>query len=66
GFIKYVPSLAGTATSVSYPAKTSQRAFSAEELKKAGISIAQLRFSAGIEDIDDILPQLEDALKTIR
>ena len=66
GFIKYVPSLAGTATSVSYPAKTSQRGFSAEELKKAGISAAQLRFSAGIEDTDDILSQLEAALDTIR
>ncbi len=66
GFIKYVPSLAGTSTSVSYPAKTSHRAYSKEELKKAGISPAQLRFSAGIEDIDDILEQLDAALRSIK
>ncbi len=62
GFIKYVPSLAGTATSVSYPAKTSHRAYSKEELDKAGISLGQLRFSAGIEAADDILAQLDEAL----
>lgn len=62
GFIKYVPSLAGTATSVSYPAKTSHRAYSKEELDKLGISLGQLRFSAGIEDADDILAQLDEAL----
>lgn len=66
GFIKYVPSLAGTSTSVSYPAKTSHRAYGSEELKKAGISTGQLRFSAGIEDINDIIAQLEEALKTVR
>lgn len=63
GFIKYVPSLAGTATSVSYPAKTSHRAYSKAELDKAGISLGQLRFSAGIECADDILAQLDDALR---
>ena len=62
GFIKYVPSLAGTATSVSYPAKTSHRAYSKENLQKAGISDGQLRFSAGIEDANTILRQLEEAL----
>lgn len=65
GFIKYVPSLAGTATSVSYPAKTSHRAYSKEELRKAGISLGQLRFSAGIEDPADIIAQLDDALRGI-
>lgn len=62
GFIKYVPSLAGTATSVSYPVKTSHRAYSKEELDKAGISLGQLRFSIGIEDPDDIIRQLNKAL----
>ena len=65
GFIKYVPSLAGTATSVSYPAKTSHRAYSREELKKAGISMGQLRFSAGIEDIEDITARLDAALNRV-
>ncbi len=65
GFIKYVPSLAGTATSVSYPAKTSHRAYAPEELKKAGISTGQLRFSIGIEEPEDIIAQLEAALRSI-
>ena len=65
GFIKYVPSLAGTSTSVSYPAKTSHRAYSKEELKKAGISLGQLRFSIGIENSDDIIEALENALNKV-
>lgn len=65
GFVKYVPSLAGTSTSVSYPAKTSHRAYSREDLDKEGISFAQLRFSAGIEDSKDIIAQFENALKSI-
>ncbi len=65
GFIKYVPSLAGTSTSVSYPAKTSHRAYNKEELQKAGISPAELRFSAGIEDPDDLIAQFEQALRSI-
>ncbi|MCR5282815.1 MAG: aminotransferase class I/II-fold pyridoxal phosphate-dependent enzyme [Lachnospiraceae bacterium] len=65
GFIKYVPSLAGTATSVSYPAKTSHRAYKKEELEKAGISLGQLRFSIGIEEPEDIIAQLKQALESI-
>lgn len=65
GFIKYVPSLAGTSTSVSYPAKTSHRAYSKEELDKAGISLGQLRLSLGIESDKDITEQLDKALRSI-
>ena len=56
---------AGTATSVSYPAKTSHRAYKKEDLEKAGISLGQLRFSTGIEDAEDILAQLAEALERI-
>ncbi len=66
GFIKYVPSLAGTSTSVSYPAKTSHRAYSKEALQEIGISPAQLRFSIGIEDPKDIIAQIETALGGLR
>lgn len=65
GFIKYVPSLAGTSTSVSYPVQTSHRSYSREELDKEGISDGLLRFSAGIEDADDIIAQLDAALRNI-
>ncbi|MDR2176153.1 MAG: PLP-dependent aspartate aminotransferase family protein [Synergistaceae bacterium] len=63
--IRFVPSLAGTATTVSYPVKTSHRSYSAEALKKAGIAKGQLRFSIGLEDADNIIGELSRALDRI-
>lgn len=63
--IKYVPSLAGTATTVSYAAKTSHRAYSKEQLDEAGITYGQLRFSVGLEDADDIIAEIDAALAKI-
>lgn len=63
--IKFVPSLAGYTTSISYPAKTSHRAYSEEDLKNCGVSLGQLRFSIGLEDVDDIVEEFEEALKAV-
>lgn len=63
--IKFVPSLAGVTTSISYPAKTSHRAMSQEELKKAGISMGLLRISTGLENMDDIIEEFSKALSKI-
>lgn len=63
--IKYVPSLAGTATTVSYAAKTSHRAYTKEQLDEAGITYGQLRFSIGLEDPDDIIAEIAAALEKI-
>lgn len=63
--IKFVPSLASYATTLSYPAKTSHRAYSPEDMKAAGISMGQLRFSIGLEDPDDIIAELDEALKKV-
>ena len=63
--IKYVPSLAGTATTVSYAAKTSHRFYSPEELAAVGITFGQLRFSIGLEDADDIIAEISGALDRI-
>lgn len=63
--IKFVPSLASYATTISYPAKTSHRAYSPEDMKAAGISMGQLRFSIGLEDPDDIIAELDAALKKV-
>lgn len=63
--VKFVPSLAGVTTSISYPARTSHRAYSPEELKKLGISMGQLRFSIGLEDIDDIIDEFDRALARV-
>lgn len=65
GFIKFVPSLAGTATTVSYAVKTSHRAYSDEELRQAGITAGQLRFSIGLEEADDIIAEISKALDKI-
>jgi methionine-gamma-lyase len=61
--IKLVPSLAGVSTSTSYPAKTSHRSLSDEELNRAGISKGLIRISTGLEHIDDILLEFEKALQ---
>ena len=63
--IKFVPSLAGVSTSTSYPAKTSHRSLSDEELAKAHISKGLVRISAGLEDIDDIIGEFDSALAKI-
>jgi methionine-gamma-lyase len=63
--IKFVPSLAGISTTLSYPAKTSHRAYSKEEMERVGISNGQLRFSIGLEDVDDIIRELGAALDRI-
>lgn len=63
--IKFVPSLAGVSSTISYPAKTSHRAYTPEEMAKVGISMGLLRFSIGLENIDDILEEFDQALKLV-
>ncbi|HWQ71594.1 MAG TPA: aminotransferase class I/II-fold pyridoxal phosphate-dependent enzyme [Desulfitobacteriaceae bacterium] len=60
--IPFVPSLAGTSTTVSYPVKTSHRLYSQEERKKLGITDGLLRFSVGLEDSGDIIKEIGTAL----
>jgi O-acetylhomoserine (thiol)-lyase len=45
-----------------HPATTTHRQLSAEEMKKAGVSEDIVRLSVGIEHIDDLLEDLEQAL----
>ncbi|CUB04534.1 O-acetylhomoserine aminocarboxypropyltransferase/cysteine synthase family protein [Marinomonas fungiae] len=45
-----------------HPASTTHRQLNAEELKKAGASEDMIRLSIGIEHIDDILADIEQAL----
>ena len=61
-YIKFVPSLASFSSMLSYPVKTSHRAYPPEELKKCGISAAMIRFSIGIESADDIIADIDQAL----
>jgi O-acetylhomoserine (thiol)-lyase len=50
----------------SIPASTTHRQLNAEELKKAGVSEDMVRLSVGIEHIDDILADLDQALIAAR
>jgi methionine-gamma-lyase len=63
--IYLVPSLAGTATTVSWSAKTSHRFYDREARLKAGITDGQLRFSVGLEDARDIIAELAAVLEKI-
>jgi O-acetylhomoserine (thiol)-lyase len=45
-----------------HPATTTHRQLSAEELRKAGVSEDMMRLSIGIEHIDDIIADLDQAL----
>ncbi|MFU0824580.1 PLP-dependent transferase [Clostridium sp.] len=58
--IKLVPSLAGVSTTISYPGKTSHRAYSKEQMKACGITMGQLRI--GLEDADTLLKSLKRLL----
>ncbi|MDP3058852.1 MAG: PLP-dependent aspartate aminotransferase family protein [bacterium] len=52
--VEFVPSLAGLATTISHPAKTSHRGLSALERIRLGIDDGLIRVSVGIEDPTDI------------
>jgi methionine-gamma-lyase len=63
--IKLVPSLADVRTSVCAPALTSHRNLNQQELKEAGISINLIRISTGLENIDDLIQEFDQALDQI-
>jgi cystathionine beta-lyase/cystathionine gamma-synthase len=56
------PSLGGVETQVLHPATASHRALSPEERAQVGISDGLLRLSVGIEEIEDLWIDLEQAL----
>ncbi len=49
-----------------HPATTTHRQLSAEELEKAGVSEDLVRLSIGIEHIDDIIADIEQALENVK
>ncbi|TRX58702.1 PLP-dependent transferase [Fulvivirga sp. M361] len=63
--IKSAMSLGGVESTITCPAQTSHSKISAEERLKVGISDGLLRVSAGIEDTDDLIADLEQALTMI-
>ncbi len=60
--VELVPSLAGPSTTTSHPGKTSHRAIPVAERESYGVGDGLIRVSVGIEDIEDIVADFEQAL----
>jgi O-acetylhomoserine/O-acetylserine sulfhydrylase-like pyridoxal-dependent enzyme len=56
-------SLGGTKTLIVHPASVTHTQLSAEQLRAAGISEGMMRVSVGIEDVEDIIDDLDRALR---
>ncbi len=61
--VTHAPSLGGVDTLVSEPRFTSHAKMTAAERAKIGIPDGFLRFSIGLEQVDDLIADLEQALK---
>jgi O-acetylhomoserine (thiol)-lyase len=61
-FFSHLANVGDAKTLVIHPASTTHRQLSEEEQIKAGVSPDMIRLSIGIEDIDDILWDLDQAL----
>lgn len=62
GLVKRVVNLGDSKSLACHPASTTHRQMSAAEQAKAGVSPEMIRLSIGIEHIDDILADLDQAL----
>ena len=60
--VRFVPTLAGVGTTLTYPPRASHRDLNKEELTAIGITMGQIRISVGLEEIEDILKDFEQAL----
>jgi len=60
--VRLMPSLGHVATTLSHPALTSHRGLSEEERAQVGISQGLLRCSVGLERVEDLLEDFEQAL----
>ncbi len=64
-FIKLAPSLGGVTSLATQPITNTHVGLSPESRAKAGISESLVRISVGVEDIDLLIEDLEQALKVI-
>jgi cystathionine beta-lyase/cystathionine gamma-synthase len=60
---KRAASLGGVESLCSLPALTSQWGHSPEELARAGVTLSMARLSVGLEDTDDLIADLDQALR---
>ena len=61
-FLSHLANVGDAKTLVIHPASTTHRQLSEEEQLTAGVTPDMIRLSVGIEDIDDILWDLDQAL----
>ncbi|MDR1773768.1 MAG: PLP-dependent aspartate aminotransferase family protein [Clostridioides sp.] len=61
--VKLAVSLGGVESLIEHPASQTHHSLSEEELALAGISPTQVRMSVGIEDVEDLIDDLEQAFK---
>ncbi|MFC7407576.1 O-acetylhomoserine aminocarboxypropyltransferase/cysteine synthase family protein [Hydrogenophaga atypica] len=62
-FLSHLANIGDAKTLVIHPASTTHRQLSEEELKKAGVGPDMVRLSVGIEDVEDILWDIDQALR---
>jgi cystathionine beta-lyase len=62
--IKPAVSLGGIESTICAPAVTSHAKMSAEERRRIGVSDSLLRLSVGIEQVDDLIEDIEQAMKS--
>ena len=63
GMIKRLVNIGDAKSLACHPASTTHRQLNEEELADAGVSSDLVRLSVGIEHIDDILADIEQAIK---
>jgi methionine-gamma-lyase len=59
----HATSLGGVETLISHPASSSHRQLSDADLATAGLTPGTLRVSIGLEDVEDLVADLERALR---
>lgn len=64
--IKPSMSLAGVESTVTSPVLTSHSLMNVEDRKKQGINDGLIRFSVGIEEVDDLLYDIEQAMEVVK
>ncbi len=62
GLVARAASLGGVETLVSLPLHTSHHGYSPEQLALAGVEPGMMRFSIGVEDAEDLIADIEQAL----
>jgi len=66
GMIKRLVNLGDAKSLACHPASTTHRQMSADEQRSAGVTPEMIRLSIGIEHVDDIIADLDQALAAAR